>query len=347
MPTRWLAAGLAVCLLFAVTAAAEKPPVRILPIGDATTDGLTAPDGTPGAYRNDLWQLLTADGYAVNFVGSRMSAQPPLRDPDHEGHPDWTVADIDGHVGGWLRTYAPDVVLLQIGINDLSRGSSPDQTASAVSHLVSTILTVRPQVRLFVGTLLPSPNEKLDAKIVDFNKALNKLRNVHLVDLYSALDTTDVYDNIRPTGGGFSRMAARWYAALLGTQLPRFEAEDANLTGASELRTPTASGGTKAAALAAGASLVVTFSAGQAGDERVYIRADNGTGQACDQQIYGKDGVPVTVRYAGWPAWDVYGITAVTLHVDQGDNTLTFTGGQCGAEIDAIMVAPVTTSPYL
>lgn len=348
MGFRWMAAGLALCLLLGVSAAADNPPVRILPLGDATTDGLAAPNGTPGAYRNDLWQLLAADGYAVDFVGSRMSSQPPLRDPDHEGHPDWTVAEIEGRVGGWLRTYEPDVVLLQIGVNDLSRGATPDQTAKAVSHLVTTILTVRPDVRLFVGTLLPSPNKKLDAKIVQFNKAISKLRNVRLVDMYSALDTADIYENIRPTGGGFSRMAARWHAALLDVQPQRFEAEGGKLAGTSEVRTPSASGGAKVAPLTAqGSSLVVTFAAGQAGDERVYIRADNGTGQACDQQIYGNDGVPVTVTYAGWPEWNVYGITAVTLHVDSGQNTLTFTGGPCSAQIDAIALAPVKKSPYL
>ncbi|WP_279579997.1 hypothetical protein [Fodinicola feengrottensis] len=48
-------------------------PVRIMALGDSVTDGLTLPDGTPGSYRNDLWQLMKSDGYPVDFVGSQSS----------------------------------------------------------------------------------------------------------------------------------------------------------------------------------------------------------------------------------------------------------------------------------
>jgi len=57
---------------------------------------------------------------------------------------------------------------------------------------------------------------------------------------------------------------------------------------------------------------VLRFSAPKGGDDRVYVRTDNGTGAPCDERVWGKDGVPITVTYAGFADWNLWGTVGVT-----------------------------------
>src|SRR6185503_15702678 len=38
--------------------------------------------------------------------------------------------------------------------------------------------------------------------------------DLHLVDMHSALNTSDLIDGIHPTAGGYDKMAATWFTAL-------------------------------------------------------------------------------------------------------------------------------------
>jgi ricin-type beta-trefoil lectin protein len=40
-------------------------------------------------------------------------------------------------------------------------------------------------------------------------------KKVHLVDMHNAVSTSDLIDGIHPTAGGYDKMAATWYSALL------------------------------------------------------------------------------------------------------------------------------------
>src|SRR5690606_20101241 len=80
--------------------------VRIMPLGDSITDGLTV----PGGYRIDLWQKLVADGYTIDFVGSQSNGPASLGDRDHEGHSGWRIDQIDANIVGWLQRYTPRTI---------------------------------------------------------------------------------------------------------------------------------------------------------------------------------------------------------------------------------------------
>src|SRR5437879_7205666 len=82
-----------------VCATASPPQIRILPLGDSITHGWIV----PGGYRLPLYQLLTNAGYNVDFTGTQTdNGAPGLPDPDHEGHPGWTIRQINA--------IAPDVL---------------------------------------------------------------------------------------------------------------------------------------------------------------------------------------------------------------------------------------------
>jgi lysophospholipase L1-like esterase len=91
------------------TATPAPIPLRIMPLGDSITLGLTS--RTFSGYRDDLCRRLTAAGLDVDLVGSVASGTGP--DIDHEGHPGWTIAQIAAMADAWLAAAAPDVVTVK------------------------------------------------------------------------------------------------------------------------------------------------------------------------------------------------------------------------------------------
>jgi len=154
--------------------------------------------------------------YTVDFVGSRSSAQAPLADPDHEGHPDWTIGQLDAKIAGWLGTYEPDVVLLEVVRTTIAGHSTAEQAVAELSTLVGHIVAARPAAEVFVATLIPSPSDVLDKQFVRFNKAVPGIvagngGHVHLVDMYPALSVADFADPVAPHRRWVREMAIRWY----------------------------------------------------------------------------------------------------------------------------------------
>ncbi|MGX6601374.1 ricin-type beta-trefoil lectin domain protein [Micromonosporaceae bacterium Da 78-11] len=214
-----LVAGLGVAAAITVTAvtahAESNGGVRIMPLGDSITDGFTV----SGGYRTVLWQRFANVGQAVDFTGSAYGGPDSLGDRDHEGHSSWRIRDIDNMIAGWLRTSAPRTVLLQIGTNDINGNEDVGNAPARLSALIDTIRTNSPAVELFVAQLTPLVDPVADARVQVFNAALpgvvaQKGPRTHLVDMHSALTTSDIADGIHPTAAGYDKMAARWYEAL-------------------------------------------------------------------------------------------------------------------------------------
>src|SRR3954451_24502142 len=126
--------------------------VRVMPLGDSITDGITV----PGAYRTGLWQRFVNDGYKVDFVGSLSNGPATLGDHDHEGHSGWRIDQIDASIVAWLRSSSPHTVLLHIGTNDMNQNFGIASAPARLSVLVDHILANAPSVELFVAQIIPA-----------------------------------------------------------------------------------------------------------------------------------------------------------------------------------------------
>lgn len=225
LATATTATALAVALLVAAPAQAALPGssndgVRIMPLGDSITFG------SLGGYRTTLWDDLTGDGHAIDFVGTSTSPDMPAGypDADNEGHPGEEIDFIDAHIGHWLFASDPRTVLLQIGTNDILHHNEPDSVAVAVTdltRLIDHILAYKPGVELFVAKIPPLADPAREAKVQAYNAAIPGIvaargANVHVVDIHGALNTTtDMYvDGIHHSPQGYAKMAAVWAAAL-------------------------------------------------------------------------------------------------------------------------------------
>jgi lysophospholipase L1-like esterase len=221
---RWLAAvagavlAAAVAVQTGVASAESNGGVRVMPLGDSITDGLTV----PGGYRIGLWQRLVAGRYTVDFVGSLSNGPTSLGDHDHEGHSGWRIDQIDANIVTWLRNTTPHTVLLHIGTNDVAQNfdlpNAPNRLSALIDHITATV----PGVEVFVSTIIPLGSAALEANVRTFNAAIpgivqskaNAGQHVHLVDMHSALTAADLADGVHPNAGGYDKMAAVWFNAL-------------------------------------------------------------------------------------------------------------------------------------
>ncbi|SFW78889.1 cellulose binding domain-containing protein [Amycolatopsis australiensis] len=192
-------------------AAAAPEPVRIMPLGDSITQG-----GTTGGYRLDLGAKLRADGRAVDFVGSMTDGPAGMPDREHEGHPGWTIAQIDANVTGRLATYRPRTILLHIGTNDMY-GSDPAGAPRRLPALVDRITAQAPDADVFVATIRFADQavRTFDAAIApDIRAKAAAGKHVHPVGMYPAVAIPDLPDGIHPDAAGYREMAATRYRAL-------------------------------------------------------------------------------------------------------------------------------------
>jgi cellulase/cellobiase CelA1 len=226
---RWAGAVVAVGAMVLATAAAvagstparaeSNGGVRVMPLGDSITDGLTV----PGGYRIGLWQRFVNNGYKVDFVGSLSNGPASLGDHDHEGHSGWRIDQIDANIVNWLHTFTPHTVLLHIGTNDVLQNDNLPNAPARLSALIDHITATAPDAEVFVATIIPLASASSEAAVRTYNAAIPGIvqskaaagKHVHLVDQHAALTAADLADGVHPNATGYDKMAATWYNALL------------------------------------------------------------------------------------------------------------------------------------
>ncbi|HOM01384.1 MAG TPA: GDSL-type esterase/lipase family protein [Acetivibrio sp.] len=201
------------------TTPGKTKTIKIMPVGDSCTEGMG--EGEMGAYRTDLYKLLTDAGLSIDFVGSQRSGPNSLPDKDHEGHSGWTIPQVASNINNWLNTYNPDVVFLWIGGNDMFvSGGSPNPTG--LSNLIDQIFTVKPNITLFVADYYPWPemvkqyNALIPGIVQQKASEGKKVYFVKLSDIQFDRYTDISADNLHLTVTGYSKIAQLWYKYTVG-----------------------------------------------------------------------------------------------------------------------------------
>ncbi|MEO5917298.1 MAG: Ig-like domain-containing protein [Luteolibacter sp.] len=205
--------------------------MRIMPLGDSLTSGVTSGTTVEGAYRNKLYSLLTTAGYNVDFVGTQTDAtNPTLPDKDHQGMGGYRIDQLQAGLPSWLNVIEdPDVVLLMIGTNDFSQNFNIATAQARLSSLVTDVATRRPFAKIILSNLpLRTDSATFEAQQSAFNASIPGIvsdqvalgRQVTFLDMHSALLATDLSEGVHPTAAGYDKMANAWFPAITGVIAP-------------------------------------------------------------------------------------------------------------------------------
>lgn len=233
-----------IIMAFALQACAQEKPVNISCVGNSITNGTDTFD----SYRRELWKMLHDGKYNFDFVGSwnkhHMGGEVPHPDfdMDHEGHSGWTFEhffnppDWDsarGNIYKWLRIYKPDIILLELGTNDVFQCRKTADMMVDLSKLVEVYRSVNLCVKIFVAQIPPlGPKwatqdlckngaysiwvDALNKEIAAFaKKYATTISPVIVVDQFTGIDASiHMYDDIHPNAAGEKIMARRWFNAI-------------------------------------------------------------------------------------------------------------------------------------
>lgn len=220
----------------------EPKSIKLMAAGDSITDGFWL----EGGYRVTLCDLLEENGYSqyVDFVGNKQSGN--CYDGDHCGYTAFAIDQIPasesvtGARSGITRfikklvpEYEPDVVLLQIGTNDILSLYKLDEAGTRLENLVDIFLENIPEDgMLFLATIpymdatdntyIPAEYftvEDMDKYVDDYNAKVKEIvekkqaqgKNIELADVNSVLTKEDLYDGVHPSEEGYKKLGEFWY----------------------------------------------------------------------------------------------------------------------------------------
>lgn len=209
--------------------------VRVMPLGDSIT--------AASPWRQLLWQDVKANTPAVDLVGSLNSGETGW-DADHEGHGCLQAVEIaaaardsvitktncpthTGNLDVWLEKSRPDLVMLNLGTNDIWGGIAPATILTAFDKMVAQLRASNPKMHILAGQILPlSPSGCSDCatRAAAFNTALAEWAKcattaaspITVVDLATGWDAASMTaDGVHPNSTtGAARLASVWSAPL-------------------------------------------------------------------------------------------------------------------------------------
>ena len=215
---------------------------RIMPLGNSITE-----NNEPG-YRGYLYEKLKANGYDVDFVGTKKGLPANGCDEDHSGYSGFIVGPGPSKADAFVPPYKGnifenldegykilstdcDIILLEIGINDFFNSTDTSYHANSsgakkLDGLINKIFSLKPDVHLIVSNITPlggEPNfaklwnSQLPAIVAKYKKLGSKC---YLANLRNGIQwniSKDLGpDKLHPQAAGYKKMADLYYKILTG-----------------------------------------------------------------------------------------------------------------------------------
>lgn len=206
----------------AAPAAATRGVYRIMPLGDSITKGVGQDGARYTGYRvrldNHLRSGAVPAGFRYEWVGSQVSYGR------HEGHGGWTVDQISARIDGWMDAYRPDIVLLHVGTNNITRGEPAAVVLRKVRDLVRKIRARSAYTQIFVARIVgvradwaTADERRRNVAVAHglWSVAAGAGPRVYPVDMRQVTGL-GLFDWHHPNRYGYHLMAYRWYEAMRG-----------------------------------------------------------------------------------------------------------------------------------
>ncbi|WP_124099795.1 SGNH/GDSL hydrolase family protein [Ruminococcus sp. Marseille-P6503] len=218
--------------------------IKLMCLGDSITEGFTY----RGSYRVQLADMLEENGLSqyVDFVGKKKAGD--CYDGQHCGYTGYSIDAIAESVTGDVRSgisdkvdelfdaYTPDVVLLQIGTNDILSLYELDSAGDRLKNLVDSILDKLPEDGMLYLATIPYMDatdntyisaeyftvDAMDKYVDEYNEKVRTVvqeekaagRNIELADVNGVLTKDDLQDGVHPTKEGYEKLGEFWYGIV-------------------------------------------------------------------------------------------------------------------------------------
>ncbi|HSE61492.1 MAG TPA: GDSL-type esterase/lipase family protein [Candidatus Saccharimonadales bacterium] len=202
-------------VLSEATTARPTRTIKIMPLGDSIIAGGNAE--YKNGFRPDL--LKNLHEYKIDYVGSYKEGLPGLDDWDTQAQAGACIratpctTSMFEQTHSWVDAFKPDIVIMQGGTNDFSRGrenQDPQIVRNALRDWVNEVWRAKPDAYIVV---IGAPHEFLPYKqwipgYVAFEQALGKRIS------YVPLDGVEKDDIIHPNLAGYKTLAGRLATTL-------------------------------------------------------------------------------------------------------------------------------------
>jgi acyl-CoA thioesterase I len=202
---------------------ASPAQTRILPLGDSLTSG----EAPYSSFRYWLWNDLVRFGYNVDFVGTQYGVADGTPshtnfDQDHEGHPGWTTQDGLDNIDSIMAATQPDIVLLNLGSNDIEDGIPVRTAIENLKALIERMRAANPNIVVLLAEpppfhgphsarMFPLAFAIYRLALVE-NQRQSRVLPVNMVAGFSV--RLDTYDGDHPNERGEKLIARRLFGML-------------------------------------------------------------------------------------------------------------------------------------
>lgn len=200
----------------------------IMPLGNSLTNNSNS--------RVKLWNLLTDDGYEVDFVGDQHQ-ESSIPDPDHEGVGGIKIHEVIDKAASLMERHDPEYVTLMIGTNDIAGGFNEPaaEIADRWNELVQLLLDhSSSRTYIIAATIPPVTSKEVGSEEMEerdravmtsrFNQLLrehieNRRQNgdnIVLADVEQALDADQhlISDGVHLNPEGYEIMGTVYYETI-------------------------------------------------------------------------------------------------------------------------------------
>ncbi len=222
----------------------SSQPLKILPLGNSLTKGMyctngqifgciSPPDHEMVGYRYALYNALIAAGYNIDFVGNEIAGYSVFPDYNHAGYPGFWSGDLATKLNDdnnyLMNSTAPDIVLLEIGTNDVyGATTSIEGVRSVLNEIDEYEISSGKPVLVFLSRIIRFTQGTLNEDLIEtFNSNLYNLYSSRRSagDLIEWLDiganlvnlkepAGDMMDELHPNQAGYNKIAQQWFNAI-------------------------------------------------------------------------------------------------------------------------------------
>jgi len=206
----------------------EPTPTRVLVVGDSITQG-KAGDVTWryhywDAFRSNIDLVGPKQGQAAPGGGPDVMEYPHVFDYDHASRWGMLLQSMDWSVADLMAGYTPDVVVSQLGVNDLIYVTDAAGLLAGQEAFVEQVRAADPGADVVLGQLstpwnteAAEYNMQLPALVASLDTPASRVVMAAMPPMSQGADT---YDGTHPNAQGEVKIAAGHEAALVSLGVP-------------------------------------------------------------------------------------------------------------------------------